>query len=243
MPQSIQNPIGYKQLEALNKQTHRHALAKEPSFAFASTINALPLTVSEFPVACRHYPVVFVSPDGKGDDFAAAAVTGLKPGQNLFCDSDGNWRPQAYIPAYARCYPFCVATIVEDGKTRADKLVCMDAGAVVKDGLELFDEEGTPTKVWREREKLLQEYETDATKTAEMCRALKSMALLKEFAVQAASANKELFSLAGMYRVDETALAKLSVYQFRKLIEQGWMEKIYAHIISLRNFQALQDCA
>lgn len=69
------------------------------------------------------------------------------------------------------------------------------------------------------------------------------MALLKEFAIQVASANKELFNLAGMYRVDEAALTKLSAYQFRKLIEQGWMEKIYAHIISLRNFQALLDHA
>ena len=242
MTQTIQNPIGYKQLEALNKQVHRHALAKEPSFAFSSGINALPLTVTEFPLACRHYPLVFVSPDGKGD-FGAAAVTSLKQGQNLFCDSKGSWRPQTYIPAYARCYPFCLAAIVEDGKTRADKLVCIDADAVVKDGLELFDGEGTPTKVWREREQLLQEYENDAVKTAEMCRALKSMALLKEFAIQVASANKELFNLSGMYRVDEAALTKLSAYQFRKLIEQGWMEKIYAHIISLRNFQALLDHA
>lgn len=240
MAQTIQNPIGYKQLDALNKITHRFALSKEASFAFCAGLNALPLTVSEFPVACHHYPIVFASPDGE-DSFGAAAVTGFKSGQNLFCGSNGKWRTNVYIPAYARCYPFCLATIVDDGKTCPDRLVCIAREAVVSDGLELFTEGGDPTPFWREREKLLQEYENDTARTAEMCKSLRSMGLFKEFAIQATTANKELVNLSGMYRVDETAIAKLSAYQFRKLIEQGWMEKIYAHIISLRNFQALVD--
>jgi hypothetical protein len=240
MTQSIQTPPGYKKLEALNKTAHRFALPKETSFAFSAQLNALPLTLSEFPVACHHYPVVFSSPDGIGD-FSAIAVTGLKSGHSLFCGTDGKWRAGVYIPAYARCYPFCLATVIEDGKTRPNKLVCIAAEAVVSDGVELFTESGDYTPAWREREKLLQEYENDVAKTAEMCKALKGMGLFKEFAIQATTANKELFNLAGMYRVDEAALSKLSAYQFRKLIAQGWMEKIYAHLISLRNFQSLVD--
>ena len=238
MTQTIQTPVGYKQLEALNKNTHRFALAQESSFAFCAGLNALPLTVSEFPVACHHYPIVFASPNGK-DDFGAAAVTGLKTAQNLFCGTDGKWHAGVYVPAYVRCYPFCLAAIVEEGKTRPNKLVCIAKEAVVPDGLELFTEGGDPTPLWREREKLLQEYENDTIRTAEMCKALESMGLFKDFAIQATTPGKELINLTGMCRVDETDLAKLNAPQFRKLIEQGWMEKIYAHIISLRNFQVL----
>jgi len=241
MTQTIQTPIGYKQLEALNKSAHRFALAQEASFAFCAGLNALPLTVSEFPVACHHYPIVFASPNGK-DDFGAAAVTGLKSAQNLFCGADGKWRANVYVPAYVRCYPFCLATIMEEGKARPNKLVCIAREAVVSDGLELFTESGDPTPLWREREKLLQEYENDTARTAEMCRTLKGMGLFKDFAIQATTPGKELINLAGMYRVDEADIAKLGAPQFRKLIEQGWMEKIYAHILSLRNFQALVDC-
>ena len=238
MTQTIQNPIGYKQLEALNKNIHRFALAQEVSFAFSAGLNALPLTVSEIPFACHHYPIVFASANGK-NDFSTAVVTGLKPAQNLFCGADGKWRANVYVPAYVRCYPFCLATIVENGKTRNNKLVCIAKEAIVPDGLELFTDGGEPTPLWREREQLLREYESDITRTAEMCLALKSMGLLKDFAIQAMTPEKELVSLNGMYRVDEADIAKLGASDFRKLIEHGWMEKIYAHIISLRNFQVL----
>ncbi len=238
--QTIQPPIGYKQLDALNKNTHRFALPKDLSFAFSAGLNALPLTASEFFAACHHYPIVFASPDGK-DNFSAAVITGLKSTQNLFCGSDGEWRANIYVPAYVRCYPFCLATIVENGKNRPNKLVCIDRKAVVSDGLELFTGSGDSTPLWREREKLLQEYENDTARTAEMCRTLRSMGLLKDFAVQAMTPGKELINLTGMYRVEESDIAGLGVSEFKKLIEQGWMEKIYAHIISLRNFQALMN--
>ena len=240
MTQTIRTPICYKQLEALNKITHRFALAQEASFAFCAGLNALPLTVSEFPVACRHYPIVFASPDGM-DDFGAAAVTGLKSAQNLFCGAEGKWRANTYVPAYVRCYPFCLATVIEEGNARSNKLVCIAKEAVVLNGLELFTENGDPSPLWYEREKLLKEYENDTARTAEMCKALKGMGLFTEFAVQATTPGKKPVNLAGMYRVDEAAIAKLSALQFRKLIKNGWMEKIYAHIISLRNFQVLVD--
>jgi len=238
MTQSINTPIGYRQLVALNKQLHRFALAKERSYQFCAHINALPLVISEFPLACHAYPIVFVSAAGK-TGYGAAAVTGLKADQNLFCDAEGAWRANTYIPAYARAYPFCLATVIDDDKPRTDKMVCIAAEAVAENGQELFAEDGEPTALWRGTEKLLQEYENDTARTAAMCKELKNMGLLKEFGIQATNASKENFSLTGMVCVDEAALAKLSAAQFRKLINEGWMEKIYAHLISLRNFQAL----
>lgn len=238
--QTIHPPTGYKKLEPLNTHVHRFALAKESSFAFCAPLNVLPLTLSELPLACHSYPIVFSSPDGV-NDFAVIAVTGLESGRSLFSGADGKWRAGAYVPAYARCYPFCLATVIEDGKKQVNKLVCIDATAVVSDGVELFTESGEFTPAWRGREKLLRDYEKDVTLTTEMCRALKGLGLLKEFSITATAADKKFFNLAGMHRVDEMALARLSAAQFRKLIEQGWMEKIYAHLISLRNFQALVD--
>jgi SapC len=241
MTLTVHPPAGYNRLDALNKSAHRFALPKQPSFAFCAQLNVLPLTLAEFPVACRHYPVVFSSPKDARDDFGAIMVTGLKSGQNLFCGADGKWRDGVYIPAYVRCYPFCLAAIIEDGETRPDKLVCIDAEAAVPDGVELFTAEGEATPAWREREQLLRGYESDMAGTVEMCKALKGMGLFRDIAMRLTTANGETISMIGMSRVDEAALSRLGGPELSNLIERGWMEKIYAHLISLRNFQLLAD--
>ena len=64
--------------------------------SFAATTHAIPITVDEFAMAQRHYPVIF------GSGFAAAPLmlVGLSEGRNLFMDADGRWQPGTYIPAY-----------------------------------------------------------------------------------------------------------------------------------------------
>ena len=83
----IKPPLGYKEVVQLTKE-HRVELpfaGKMPS-SFRGMM-VMPLTFSEFSLACHDYPVVFVSGD-KGKTAVAMAVLGLERGSNLFVDAN-----------------------------------------------------------------------------------------------------------------------------------------------------------
>ena len=96
----------YETPVALNRERHRH-LKLAPAtgkFPFAQRTNSVLLAATELADAATSYPVVFVGSGGGA--YALAAIVGLSDQQNLFLDADGNWAPDAYIPAFVRRYPF-----------------------------------------------------------------------------------------------------------------------------------------
>lgn len=122
---------------ALDKALHQSLRLKiQPDhFAFARGTNAFPLAASEFPEAGRHYPIVFVGDESNG--FHAAALMGLEEGSNLFISATGEWQREAYVPAFARRYPFALGTTPgQDGL-----VIYVDesyAGFNQEDGMALF---------------------------------------------------------------------------------------------------------
>ena len=101
--------------------------------------HAIPLTVDEFSLVQRHYPIVF----SIGEKPIPIALMGLNENVNVFLEEDGRpMDPSLYIPAYVRRYPFLLARIRPD----SDELsLCFDptANAVgdFKEGEALFDGE------------------------------------------------------------------------------------------------------
>ena len=70
--------------------------------------HAVPLTVDEFPLVQRHYPIVF----SVGGAPVPIALMGLNEGVNVFLDDEGRPLDQnIYIPAYLRRYPFLLARL------------------------------------------------------------------------------------------------------------------------------------
>lgn len=234
------SPPGFGEIIPLNREEHRRAHPASVTAAFVSDLTAIPLTVPEFSQAAFHYPIAFVGA-GNGE-YQSVAITGLKQNVNTYVGKDGLWRAGCYVPAFVRAWPLCLAEVKEsDGSIRGERLVCIAKDAIVSDGIELFDEAGKPTEFWKEREKFLKEYEDARTWTQDMCRLLHAHGVLKEFAVQADTGAGDKFVLKGMYRVDETLLGKLNSYQLRMMIKRGWLQAVYAHILSLRHFQDLLD--
>ena len=105
----INPPFGYKEIVPLYKNNRVRLPAPGALPEFCKTLNAIPVSYSEFPVACRDYPLVFTSGD-QGQSYAPVAVLGLANGENLFF-ADGAWDRSAYLPAYVRRYPFCMARV------------------------------------------------------------------------------------------------------------------------------------
>src|SRR5579875_3578171 len=135
-------PVFYRRPRPLNAtQDAGKSLARAGNFLFARGTNSVALNGPEFPQAMRTYPIVFTT----GEPRTAVAVLGLRDNENLFLDSAGSWRPDSYIPAYVRRYPFVF--MVQPGN--ADMVLCIDddSGLLVEDDTRPLFVDGKPTDV------------------------------------------------------------------------------------------------
>jgi len=71
------------------------------------------------PHAARTYPIVFSA----AAPTVPFAVVGLRENENLFVDATGNWRDDAYIPAYVRRYPFCLVETDQSAANGPERLI------------------------------------------------------------------------------------------------------------------------
>jgi hypothetical protein len=237
---NIRPPFGYQEIVPLTRH-HKVLLpeARKLPLVFR-TLTALPLSYTEFAVACRDYPIAFLSSDG-GASYVAMAVLGMENQQNLFVTADGAWDPAIYLPAYVRRYPFCMTRVTVDGREQPERIVCVEKRAINDRGEALYDAKGEPLPSWEERRKLLFEYEADLVRSDEMARVLAGLGLLETFTMQAIPNEGQPLALTGMYRVAEQKLAELAPDTLKDLTQKGMLARVYAHLISLANFSRLLD--
>src|SRR6476620_9204129 len=133
-------PLFYSAVEPLNVSQHgKIKVRKLVKMDQIAKTHAIPVTVDEFTLVQRHYPIVF----SIGDKPIPIALMGLNEGVNVFVDEDGRLRdPNMYAPAYIRRYPFLLARIRPD----SDELsLCFDPSAKAigdfKEGEALFEGE------------------------------------------------------------------------------------------------------
>jgi len=134
----ITPPFGYKELAALNRKQKVRLLKPGEIPEFARTLNAIPISYTEFGPVSRDYPIVFTSGD-QGASYSPMAVLGLAAGENLFYGG-GGWAKGLYIPAYARRFPFCMARVTLDKVEQQNRLICVEADHVDdRNGEPMFD--------------------------------------------------------------------------------------------------------
>jgi hypothetical protein len=238
---NITPPYAYTEIVPLNKD-HRVLVPQQGKITPAfRNLNALPISLVEFGLVARDYPIVFVTADS-GKTYAAFAVLGLEANNNLFLMADNTWDRRTYLPAYVRRYPFCMATITVDGQLREERLVCVEKKALRDKGDRLFDDGGQPLPDWDRQQKLLVEYEADLVRTNEMAAALAAYELFEPFTMEARPNDGPPIAMSGMARVSEQKLADLESEKVRALMQRGYLGRIYSHMASLENnFQRLLD--
>lgn len=235
----IRPPYGYQEVVPLNKE-HRVAPRAERKIPLAfRTLNALPLSFTEFTVACRDYPIAFVG--ANAGSVIAMAVLGLEKQQNLFATAEGEWDASVYLPAYVRRHPFCMTRVTLDGKERPERVACVEKSALSDSGEPMFDAKGEPLPAWEARRKLLFEFEADLARSEEMSRELGRHQLLESFSLQAQPNQGPPLAMTGMYRVSEQKLSELAPEELKALLQKGVLARVYAHLISLANFGRLLD--
>lgn len=223
-------PLFYNSLAPLNSQMHPdHGLKPRENFAYARGTHAVPLTVDEFALAQRFYPIVF----GMGPNPAPLALMGLNEGVNLFIDENGKWRDGAYVPAYIRRYPFMLAKLTPDAKELS---LCFDDSSdliVANEGDRLFND-AQPSDTTKAVLAFCEQFEQAIARTRAFMAEIEKLDLVIDGEValqQPGMAQPAVYR--GFRMIAEEKLQNIRGDQARKMVQNGMMGLIYAHLFSL----------
>lgn len=225
-------PLFYKDLQPLSSVDHADWRARGLDRAdFLIDQHAVPLTSDEFTSACRFYPIVFSA----GDNPVPLALMGLNEGVNTFVDADGKLKNPVYVPAYIRRYPFLLARLRPD----SDELsLCFDPTSGVigahDDGDPLF-EDGKPSETVNNILQFCQQFEEAGQRTGLFVEELQKADLLMdgEVSIQPEDSDKP-YVYRGFKMVDEAKLRDLRGDVLRKMMQNGMLPLIFAHLFSLQ---------
>lgn len=228
----------YKQPQPLSPEDHGGLGVKQidQPFAFMREAHAIPVTVTEFGLCAGSYPVIFV-----GDERTPVAVMGIRSGQNLFVNADGRVSEDFYIPAFARRYPFVFAA-----DESSDRLIlCVDRQApmVTNQPEVAFFENGAPSQFTNDAIEFCKEFERQRRATGDFVKMIRDLNLFEQKSVTfqprdpSGNENGPVQKIAEYWAISEERLNQLPVEKFLELKANGAVGAVYAHLVSLLNWQ------
>ena len=231
------NPLFYRQVVPLNRDTHRSLTFRAPErpLDYAREAHLIPAVIDEFAAAAAEIPIAFLPGPTQP---AAVFVTGLRPGVNAFISPKGRWDGH-YVPAYLRRYPFIVGEV-----PNADPVLCIDEayeGFGAQEGKPLFSSSGEPEAPVTEALNLANNYRAAAQRTDVLTRLLQQFDLLRSVSFEAKLPDGQSTVVHGLLVVDEKAFAALSDERFLELRHAGLINPILAHLWSLTAVSRLAD--
>lgn len=224
-------PLFYNRLEPLSSLSHGTWRGRRINGApFLAAAHAIPITIEEFSIAMRSYPIVFST----GPNPVPLALMGLNEGVNVFTDANGQLLEDVYVPAYVRRYPFMLARLNESSEELS---LCFDPTA---DALGPFEEgdllfDGTqPSEATKAILGFCEQFEQAGQRTAAFVKELADHKLLidGEVSIQPEGAEQP-YVYRGFQMVSEDALRELRGDIARKMIQSGALPLVYAHLFSL----------
>ena len=133
-PVPQQMPLFFSRVVGVNPGVHGgKKLNREAGFGFSKAAQSVPIGLGEFDMISQHFPIVFAT----GPVPTPLALLGLGEGSNLFVEGTGKWRPDSYVPAYVRAFPFVfieepgtgtVYVGMEDGAAHSPRKGCRGGG-------------------------------------------------------------------------------------------------------------------
>jgi SapC len=230
-PQNANLPLLYKDLIPISQQEHATWRYQTSEFApFLKTEHAIPITSEEFAACQRFYPIIFSA----GDAPVPLILMGLNEGVNTYIDDDGKMMIDAYVPAYIRRYPFLLAKLRPD----TDELsLCVDPTSNVMgpfdDGDPVFEGDG-PSEATKNVLQFCEQFEQAGQMTGNFMNELKALDLLMEGEVTIQTdPDTPPFIYRGFQMVNEEKLRDLRGDQLRKMMQNGMLPLIHAHLFSL----------
>jgi hypothetical protein len=167
---------------------------------------------------------------------------GLNDGANLFVSPDGEFRPEAYIPAFVRRYPFVFA----NDDTNERLILCIDRKApFISTNPEVpFFEAGQPSAYTQNAMQFCNEFEGERRRTENFVELAKSLDLFEVREALFTPTNPDGSKgvpqkLADYFCISEEKLKALPAEKFIELRDNGALGQMYAHIISLLGWDKL----
>jgi hypothetical protein len=233
------NVLFYNQPEPLSLDMHGK-LGVNPvdkPYAFVGASHVVPLTVTEFAPAALSYPVVFL-----GEKKQPVAVMGLRQSENLYVSAAGDFRPEAYIPAYVRRYPFVFANDPEGQRM----ILCIDRAApfLVEGGQAPLFKDGQPTDYVNQAMEFCNNFEQERQRTDSFVQLLTDLDLFDVREAVFTPRNEkgepgQPQKLADYFAVSEDKLKALPAEKLAELRDNGALGQIYAHLVSLLGWDRL----
>lgn len=233
--QATRLPMLYKSLVPLTPSQHGNRyMSVERNYDFAATANAIPLTGDEFPQALRHYPIVISG----GDAPTPVALVGRTAGTNDQIDENGNWRPDTYVPAYLRRYPFAFLRQSPDSDRN---VLCGDieSDIFVTEGeaeRALF-QDGAATPLLERVLDFCNRFDSSMRRTSAAMKALHTLDLIEPSAVNVTRDGKTA-KIEGFNVISEAKLTKLPDETLAGLARNGTLNMFFGHQISMSNFSS-----
>ena len=229
----------YKEAVPVSKDQHASfSIDTTQDYSFASQVNSVPLTATEFPFASRDYVIVFA-----GQEIPMpAAILGVQQDRNVFVSDDGHWEGR-YIPAFVRRYPF----IFSSTENEPTFTLCVDKGftGLNEDGRgeKLFDEAGEKTAYLDKMLNFLQEYQLQFQRTQAFCKQLKELDLLETMQAHISMPTGSQQSLTGFQVISRERLKALDSEKLAELAKSDALELAYLQLQSMNNFSVMVDQA
>lgn len=233
----------YRNLEILSRDKHqRLKLRPVERYTFAAGMHWIPVIGAEFFRAALNYPIMFVAENSGGQDTVTPILLlGLSAGKNDYLTPDNRWRPNTYIPAFIRRYPFIFSHISEGAD---DLALCIDAGFEGLNeltGTPLFNGDGTNSQFLQEIVNFLNALNNEQNFTRDFVNLLLKYDLLVDRVIDITSSSGIVFQLPGFNVIDLERFMTLGQAELAEFSQRGFLGWIFAHDMSLANLSSLLD--
>jgi hypothetical protein len=221
----------FKNIKLINKEEDKNLKVNEvKDYSYAKETAKCVVGVSELFKASMSYPILFTA---QNENYNAIALMGLKDGNNLFIDKEGNFKEDTYTPLFLRTYPFVFVQDEDKHHLGYDS----DAKAINrKSGQSIFSKDGENTKYLDGVVEFLTISQNSIKSLNIFIKQLDEAGVLKKEILNVANGK---YIIDGFYQVDEEKLNNLDKYILRDLVKSGAYKIAIAHLLSYNNFEKL----
>ncbi len=225
-------PLFYNRPAPVSAAAHQNLKIRgEMDFTFAQKSNAVPVTLPEFVVAARQYPIIFI-----GEELVPTVALGLRADDNLFVNVKGEWESGQYVPAYARRYPFIL--LGGPGDERLQLGIDETASSSKSDARALFEGD-KETEVVRNAIQLCEQFHGAYLFTADFSKALADSKITESRSLDVKVSETENLNIGSFIAINEDKFKELPDKTILHWREKGWLHAVYFHLQSLNNWEFL----
>lgn len=225
--------------EIINQEQHRGCFVKvDKNHGHAECMHVVKLLPQEVAKAATEFPICFMR-SSDTEPLQMVAIMGLEKGHNAyFADERLN---TIYVPLNIARASFSLAkTSQESPVYLAVKHTALNTEGL---GEKLFDDNGEASAFLTAKQSMLQAIAAQEELAEQLVTTLTDLGLLVEFDFKYDLGNGQKKRIPGLYSVDKALLKSLDDETKLSLVNNGLLEVIYSHLLSLGQFQRVVSLA